>query len=278
MKISIITVCLNEQDTIEDTFLSIFNQTYENFELIVIDGSSTDDTIEIINKYKDKISHFVSEPDNGIYNAMNKGIKAANGDFLIFLNANDVFYDEYVLEKIAKASIESPEAKILFGDSDYISIDKRDSKIKKIDNIKNEFSLAFENICHQSVFYHKSLFEKFGNYCEKLKIYADWDFNINCLVKNKVSALYLDIVISKFQLGGICSSPKNKNVCKTERECLLKKYYPKFAALITIHDFCERKLGTIYKFLLKISSIQKVADSFTNQDKYKLNLVIRERS
>jgi len=84
MKISIITVCYNVKDSIEETFLSIFNQTYKNVELIVIDGGSVDGTLDVINKYRDKISHFVSEPDKGIYDAMNKGIDYVTGDFVLF--------------------------------------------------------------------------------------------------------------------------------------------------------------------------------------------------
>ena len=97
MKISIITVVKNAEKTIENTILSVLNQTYKNIELIIIDGVSTDGTLDIINKYKDKISYFISEPDTGVYNAMNKGIKAATGDIFYFLNANDSLYDDKVL-------------------------------------------------------------------------------------------------------------------------------------------------------------------------------------
>ena len=100
MKISVITVCYNEAATIEKTLESIFNQTYQNIEFIVIDGGSTDGTLDIIEKYKDKIAYFVSEPDEGIYNAMNKGIKASSGEVLYFLNANDTLYSDDVLETV----------------------------------------------------------------------------------------------------------------------------------------------------------------------------------
>lgn len=272
MKISIITVCLNTVNTIEETFLSIFNQTYKNIELIVIDGVSKDGTIEVINKYKDKIFYFISEPDNGIYDAMNKGIKASTGDFILFLNANDVFYDNLVLEKVAKTLSENPEVKFLFGDVDYLSDDKKKSGILKFDDIKDEFSLAFNNICHQSIFYHKSLFEKFGLYSQEFKIYADWDFNINCLVENKVSTIYLPIVISKFQLGGICSSLSNAKICKLEKKALIKKYYPDFSSIFFLNEFLRTKLGIIYKILINVLFIKKIANLFSSQDKYKLNI------
>lgn len=272
MKISVIIACLNARNTIEDTFLSILNQTYKNIELVVIDGASKDETIEIINKYKDKISYFISEPDDGVYDAMNKGIKAAKGDFIVFLNANDVFYDNFVVEKVAKTLIENPEAKFLFGDVDYLSQDSQSSNVLKFDNIKNDFSLAFNNICHQSIFYHKSLFERFGFYSEEFKIYSDWDFNIKCLVKNKVSAIYLPIVISKFQLGGICSDSANAKTCKLEKVALIKKYYADFSFIILSNEFLRTKLGIIYKILINGLFIRKIANLFSCQDKYKLNI------
>lgn len=271
MKISIITVCLNAKDTIENTFLSVFNQTYKNFELIVIDGGSTDSTLEVIDKYKG-ISHFVSEPDSGIYDAMNKGIKLASGDFIFFLNANDVFYDENVLENAVSASKNNPQAKILFGDVEYISEDKKTSQIIRFNNIKDDFSLILGNICHQSIFYHKSLFEGFGLYSNQFKIYSDWDFNIKCLVENKVQALYLPLIISKFQLGGICSSEKNKKICAKEKKSLVKKYYPDFYFLIVANEFLRTKLGILYKILINITFAKKIVKSYCSQDKYKLRI------
>lgn len=205
MKISIITVCLNAKETIEETFLSIFNQTYKNFELIVIDGSSTDGTLDVINKYKDEISYFISQPDNGIYDAMNKGIKVSTGDFIIFLNANDSFYNNQVLEKVAKILTNNPDVKFLFGDVTYILQDNIGTQ-QTYKNMKNVFSIMFDNICHQSIFYHRSLFEQIGLYSEDFKIYSDWDFNIKCLAEKKVKTIYLPIIICKFKLGGTCST------------------------------------------------------------------------
>lgn len=272
MKISVITVCLNAKTTIEETFLSIFNQTYKDVELIVIDGASTDGTIEVINKYKDKIAYSLSEPDNGVYEAMNKGINASNGDFIIFLNADDIFYDEHVLEKVAKTLDENPDIDLLFGNAEYISEDKKTSRIQTYEMVKDDFSLIINNICHQSIFYHKKLFEKFDLFSIEYQIFADWDFNLKCLVQNKAFGLYLPIIISKFQLGGICSSSTYKKMCEIEKNKLIKKYYSKLAFLIQAHGFLMRKLKTSYKFLMKVLLIEKLVKSLTSQDKYKLNL------
>lgn len=266
MKISVITVCLNAKDTIEETLLSIFNQTFKDVEVIVIDGASKDGTIEIIDKYKDKISHFVSEPDAGIYDAMNKGIKLATGDFICFLNASDIFYDNSILEKVNKKLEQNPECKFLFGDAEYIS--KADSKIVQYKNIKNEFSIIFDNICHQSIFYHKNLFEQFGLYSQEFKIYADWDFNINCLMKNKVKALYFPLTICKFQLGGTCSTPKSETIYRTEKELIIEKYYPEYKCFIKTNDFLRKHLGFVYKFFIK-----KIIDLILQNPNKKLNII-----
>lgn len=269
MKISVVTVCLNAKDTIEETLLNIFNQTFEDIEVIVIDGVSKDGTLEVIEKYKDKITHFLSESDSGIYDAMNKGIKLATGDFICFLNAGDIFYDNNILEKVAQKLIKNPECKFLFGDAEYIS--KKGSKIVRYNNIKNEFSIIFDNICHQSIFYHKSLFEQLGLYSDKYKIYADWDFNINCLAKNKIKSIYLPLTICKFQLGGTCSNSENKKICKKEKELLIEEYYPEYKGLINTNDFIRSRFGFIYKTFFK-----KIIDKILAKDSSKnLNISVR---
>ena len=115
MKISIITVCKNAETTIEKTIQSVLSQSYKNIEYVVIDGASTDNTNALIKAYRNRISHYVSEIDHGIYNAMNKGIKFAKGDIVFFLNANDIFYDEFVLEKVASV-FSKADIELLYGD------------------------------------------------------------------------------------------------------------------------------------------------------------------
>jgi glycosyltransferase involved in cell wall biosynthesis len=241
--------------------------------LVVIDGGSTDGTLEIANKYRDNISHFMSEPDKGIYDAMNKGIDYVTGDFILFLNANDVFYDNEVLQKVADALYKNPEAEFLFGEADYISEDGKYSQIVTYEKIKNDFSIIQNNICHQSIFYHKSLFEKFGRYSDAFKIYADWDFNIKCLVTNKVAAIYLPTVICKFQLGGACSTSSIRSVCRREKKFLIKKHYPQFLLILSLSDFLRKNFGTPYKCLINSFLAKKTIKLFTYQSNYKLNLL-----
>lgn len=271
MKISIITVCFNAKDTIEDTFKSIFNQTYKDFELIVIDGSSIDGTLDVIEKYKDKLSYFVSEPDNGIYDAMNKGIKVASGDFLFFLNANDVFYDSLVLEKTSKILDENKDIKFLFGDTEYIEEDKKTTRIETYEKINSFFVLLDNNICHQSIFYHRSLFEDIGFYSKDYKIYADWDFNMKCLAIKKVSAIYAPFVISKFQLGGLCSSSETQEFWMLDRKNFLIQYLKPYRGLVKTDSFLKKNFKSIY-FPLKSLFLDKVVDLFKAQNRYLLNV------
>ncbi len=128
MKISIITVCFNSSKTIEKTFQSILNQTYTNIEHIVIDGGSSDSTVDIIKKYKKSIARFVSEPDKGLYDAMNKGIKLASGDIVGILNSDDIYTDKKVLENVARFH-ENNNIEVSFGNiiqlTDYGKIIRR---------------------------------------------------------------------------------------------------------------------------------------------------------
>lgn len=271
MKISIIIVCLNAKDTIENTFTSIFNQTYKNFEVIVIDGMSNDGTLDIINNYHEKISYFISEPDNGIYHAMNKGIEAASGDFLIFLNADDSFYDESVLDKAANALIENKESKILFGDAIYLSNNKKSFRVS-FNNIKNDLSLIFNNICHQSIFYHGSLFKAYGKYNLNYTSYSDWDFNIKCMMQNRVLSLYLPFPIANFSLNGISSSKNSKKICKKEKNCLINRYYPKLRMLLKINDSIRRIFPAFYKIIAKNKLVQKAIRLYNSDKKHLLNI------
>lgn len=223
MKISIITVVKNAERTIEDTILSVVNQTYKNIELIIIDGVSTDGTLDIINKYKDKISYFISEPDTGVYNAMNKGIKAATGDIFYFLNANDSLYDDKVLEEVIKR-FKSTNAMIVFGD--VFSTIKPDmkqdeynlaNKITKYDFIDNVFSFYYRNLCHQVIFYKKEVFDRIGLYNENYKILADYEFNLRAFVEYKLKCSYINRIIANFELGGL-SSIKTENLEKIRLE------------------------------------------------------------
>ncbi len=168
-KISVVTVCYNAVETIEKTILSVLNQTYSNVEYIIIDGVSTDGTIDIINKYRDRIAYFVSEPDKGIYDAMNKGIKAATGDWINFMNAGDVFYKNSTIDEVFCGNAYSEEIKVLYGDV-VIKAGVQNEYVKHI-KVSDESEIAF-SINHQSCFTKRDILFAIG-FDTTYKIAAD---------------------------------------------------------------------------------------------------------
>lgn len=191
MKISVVTVCYNAADTIEKTMLSVLNQTYHDIEYIIIDGGSTDGTVEIIRKYADRIAYWVSEPDKGIYDAMNKGIKVATGEWINFMNAGDEFYDKNVLTNILSTDSIN-EYSFLFSDF-YVY----ESGVQ----IKIRASYKQGILLHQSVIYKRELHNKLGNYIVTPHyIVSDYLF-FNLIPINEMKKV--DYPISINQEGGI---------------------------------------------------------------------------
>ncbi|MGN0006283.1 MAG: glycosyltransferase family 2 protein [Candidatus Gastranaerophilaceae bacterium] len=244
MKISVITVCYNSEEVIEKTIQSVVNQTFEDFEYIIIDGASTDKTLEIVNKYQDKIAKIVSEKDKGIYDAMNKGIANASGDYIIFLNADDVFLHENVLKFAAN---KMTEGKALYY-GDLIFLEKSTGKLNnRRQNNVNYIYLCGGMLFHPTIFASKKLFEKIGVFDTKYRIVADYDWVIRALVKFKASCSYLDMPITIFVNGeGASSNPKNKDFHKNERKEVQKKYFS--SLMITVSNFLYKSMRSSLSF------------------------------
>lgn len=199
---SIITVSLNSEDCIEKTIQSVVCQRYNNKEYIVIDGNSTDDTVHVI-KYC--LDHdlmpwsLVSEQDNGIYDAMNKGIKISKGNYLFFLNSGDYFVDREVLRRIASSIKENQYPYIIYGS---VILEKNIRTMKLIKERIYQFDRCkYKNICQQAIFYHRKLFDTVGLFDCSLKIQADYDFLVRLYLSN-VSNLRVDFPVCYYQLGG----------------------------------------------------------------------------
>lgn len=233
MKISVITVCLNAKDSIAKTFESLKNQTYKDIEHIVIDGISTDGTLDVINKYKNNITHFISEKDTGIYNAMNKGLKHVTGDIVYFLNATDSLHDENVLAKVANEFEKHPDLELLWGDIEFTE-EGKEPRVHKNNDVKIKNDFLYNNPCHQAIFYKSELFKKYGDYDEDIKIFGDCDFNVRVLVTNNARCKYISEVIACFEIGGISTSSEDSDrlLHKADR---LKVYNKNFK-----HKLCYR--------------------------------------
>jgi len=192
MKISIITVVWNNAKTIKYAIDSVLNQTHKNIEYIILDGASTDGTIEIIRSYGDKISKFVSEPDKGIYDAMNKGIKLATGDVVGILNSDDFYIDDYVIEKVVK-EFEEKQVDSVYADLVFVKPDDLSKAVRYYDSS----SCGSENFqyalypAHPTFFVRKWVYDKYGVFKTDYKIGADFDLMARFLYTNNISYSYI---------------------------------------------------------------------------------------
>lgn len=216
MKFSIITVCRNAENTIERTIRSVVSQSYPNKEFIIIDGASTDGTKDVINKYRDKIDVFVSESDRSLYDAMNKGVKRATGDYVIFINADDYFFDENVLTSVAACG---GNADFIFGDQ----FDSEDGVLTKSPNLDalDVYHLFRGYFAHQAIFAKHDLFEKFGEFDLSYKICADWDWILRCLVGG-ATTFRVELPISVFTVGGASGKAGASGKLSAERSRLIR--------------------------------------------------------
>lgn len=224
LKVTVITVCYNADKFIDRAINSVLNQSYNNIEYIIIDGKSNDETVSIINKCLDEISYFISEPDDGIYDAMNKGIKASTGDIIFFLNSDDYFYDTTVVEKIVNEFLKYPNIKIIYGD--LIRNEKSKQYCVSGSNVTKDF-LYHYSIGHQAIFSRKDVFEITGLFNTSYQICADYDWLLNAIIKNKIEILYTREIISIFyvnQFKGNELELRMKNYRK-ERNEIRAKYF-----------------------------------------------------
>ena len=207
MKVSIITVVWNNKDTIKDAIDSVLSQSYKDIEYIIIDGASTDGTVDIVKSYGDKITKFISEPDKGLYDAMNKGIKLATGDIIGILNSDDFYTDKYVIEKIV-GTFESLHVDSVFADLIYVKPENLTKTVRYYDSSKfypAKFAYGYMP-AHPTFFVRKEIYEKYGVFRTDLKIASDFDILIRFLYTNKVSYSYIQKPIVKMRLGGVSTN------------------------------------------------------------------------
>lgn len=207
-KVTVVTVSYNAKDTVEKTILSVLHQSYSNIEYIVIDGGSTDGTVDIIQRYSDKIQHFISEPDKGIYDAMNKGIKLATGDWICYMNCGDRFFDNKVVEHVFTSAQISPLVKVIYGDT--LKTMHNSTLYCKGYSIKS--ISKFQPFIHQSAFFSLSNKNDLFFKSEKYKITADYDVTCRLFKTYGASAFqYIPLLIAVYEAEtGISSMHKRK--------------------------------------------------------------------
>ncbi len=196
---SIIIPTYNSAKTLKYCLDSIECQTFPNFEILIMDGDSSDSTLEIANQYHDERIRIYSEIDKGIYDAMNKGIRVAKGEWLYFLGSDDKFINNAVLEKIANF-LKSNSYDVVYGNITSTRFNGVYGGKFDVHRILNQ------NICHQAIFFNKKVFQKIGVFNLKFKIHADWDHNLKWFLSNKVNKSYIDLVIAEYADGGFSSN------------------------------------------------------------------------
>ena len=264
IKLSIITICFNEKDRIEKTILSVINQKFRNYEFIVVDGDSTDGTKEIIEKYKENITVFISEKDRGIYDAMNKGISKSIGEYLLFLNGGDYLYSNDTLQEVFEKY--NPVADIVYGN---IILTSNGSIFKgKKPFLSNSLFLFIGSFAHQASFIKRELFINDGLYDDNFKIVGDQEFFAREIIKNKKKIIHIPVIISFYDNQNYSIS-EDKNLSKErnrEKMIVFKRYFNKFELIF------YPPLAKLAKALLLIKDLIK-----QNTNKNKQNSKIDKR-
>lgn len=246
MKLSIITINFNNREGLRKTIKSVVEQTWRKFEYIVIDGNSTDGSVDILEDNSDDISYWVSEPDKGIYHAMNKGIDASHGDYLLFLNSGDYFYDNTVIQDIV--NFNSCED-IIIGKLLFLNNNEFSNVIAPITMLR----FYGGSIPHPATFIRRDLFKN-NRFDENYKVVSDWKFFIQVLIIEECSYRIIDRCISCFESGGI--SAENHALIEKEKQEVLTDLLPYGVRLDYLHflkgsNYTETEYDKFYVQLRK---------------------------
>lgn len=269
IKLSIITINLNNASGLAKTIASVLMQTYSGYEFIIIDGASTDKSLALIESNQDKITYWVSEPDNGIYHAMNKGIRQARGEYCLFLNSGDWLASPTILEELFSLP---PTADIVAGDVYFY-----DTQLQQIKwqvpspEVLTAKTLFHGTLPHQATLIKRTLFESIGLYNENLKIASDWLFWVEALLEKSCSYQHFKGVVSYFSMDGVSCSAINNELPKKEKYNILKNKYYRFVPDYEELDFLEKEKNDwvnskdykVYSFLKKTGVISFLKYSLT---------------
>lgn len=217
-KVSIITICYNSAETIRDTIESVVSQDYSNIEYIIIDGASKDNTLEIVNAYRDNIATLISEKDKGIYDAMNKGVRSATGDIIGILNSDDVYADKHVVSDIVKI-FDTTDVGGVYADLQYVKRDALDQVTRYWKSGEYREGLFTRGWMppHPTFFVRKEVYQQYGGYSLELRSAADYEFMLRVIHKHKIKVGYLPRVITNMRIGGT-SNVTLKNRWRANRE------------------------------------------------------------
>ncbi|RTE07921.1 glycosyltransferase family 2 protein [Paenibacillus whitsoniae] len=253
LRVSIITASYNSEKYIEQTIQSVVQQTYTNIEYIIVDGGSTDSTLEIIQKYRERVAILISEPDNGVFEAFNKGLRVATGDIIYFLNSDDFLADDKAIEDISRIFNEYPDVKFVHGN------------IETLNDSTGYFDISGQSVSlldikegrippHSASFVRKEIIAACGGFDLEYKIGSDTDLIVNIFKNYSEYCLYTNRVISKFRLGGLSSQGKNRKKAIEEINNILQKHFG------TRPDYQQTILNTNLKYYKKWVEILLFSD------------------
>ncbi len=221
MKISIITVVYNNEKTIQDAMQSVLGQTYKNIEYVIIDGSSKDNTVNLIKEYKDQLGHFVSEKDNGLYDAMNKGIQACTGDVIGILNSDDLYQDSQVIAAVMEEFKNDKVLDIVYGDLVYVKSNDTNTIVRNWKS-KEYYKRFFENANvppHPALFVRSKVYKEAGLFDLQFKLAADYELMLRMFKKHNFKSKYINRLIIKMRLGG-ATNQSYTNIVNQNKEIL----------------------------------------------------------
>ncbi len=243
-KLTVITVNYNEKN-LEETLESVVNQTWQDFEWIVVDGGSRKEFQDIFEKYKYRINKFISEPDDGVYNAMNKGIQLASGEYLNFLNAGDSYYCTNTLKDVY-TYLKNGKADVYCGNANHI---REDNGLNWVSSLPKRIDKEFffeGGVNHQASFIKRELFDKFGLYDEKYKIVSDYEKWLE-FIANGAKFEQIPDIVSNFKLGGISTSESQSSITNEELDTIILKYFSK---------------EEVFKLIPRLENERKIKNSF----------------
>lgn len=264
MKLSIITINFNDHLGLDKTIQSVINQTFKDFEYIIIDGASTDGSVDVVKKYADNLTHWVSEPDTGIYNAMNKGTRMAQGEYCLYLNSGDFLAADDVLEKAFSYNFTEDIVSC-----NCLDFDEKHEWLKVPPKNVSLFTFIGGSLPHPTTFIKKEMLEKLGGYNESYRIMSDWCFFLEAMIIQQCSYRTLDILLTKFNCFGISSTSsiietkKSQEYIRNKFPRIMEDYLPfedeaVYNVLVWLHEykFIRRVLVFPFKIINRLFKLR----------------------
>lgn len=253
---TIITINYNNRSGLKKTIDSVISQSYRNYEWIIIDGNSKDGSYELIVDYKEHFSFWTSEIDTGIYNAMNKGIKRATGEYILFLNSGDYLADSNVLMDLSKIDL---NADFVYG---YILRESKGKLIPQKNFTKIDFTISDflrSSLPHQATLIKRDLFDRHGLYDEHYKIASDWKFFLQAIIFGNASVKYIDLPIAVFEDGGISEDRHQKNESlEILKSCVPDRILPDIERAVSLSEVLDNKFcAFLYKAIYRLRFLLK---------------------